>query len=97
INSEGVCILLQGQKEGDLDLYALDFRSEGSSFKERTLVPLADTIESYVLTTGNPWAGTREQAGVNFQSQLLLDAQFSTACMLPLSGHKGVVGTLTLV
>jgi formate hydrogenlyase transcriptional activator len=97
VDSEGVCILLQGQQEGDLDLYALDFRSEGSSFKERTLVPLADTIESYVLTTGNPWAGTREQACVNFQSQLLRDAQFSTACMLPLSGHKGVVGTLTLV
>src|SRR6185295_9542441 len=36
VDSDGVCILLQRQKEGDLDLYAVDFPSEGSSFSERT-------------------------------------------------------------
>ncbi|MCM3870703.1 MAG: sigma 54-interacting transcriptional regulator, partial [Pyrinomonadaceae bacterium] len=97
IDSDGVCILLPRQKEGELDLYSLDFRSEGSSFQERTVIPLAGTIASYVLRTGKPWAGTREQACGNFQSQLLLKEQFSTACMLPLSGRNGVVGTLALV
>ncbi|MCM3871710.1 MAG: hypothetical protein ND895_13590, partial [Pyrinomonadaceae bacterium] len=29
IDSDGVCILLPRQKEGELDLYSLDFRSEG--------------------------------------------------------------------
>jgi formate hydrogenlyase transcriptional activator len=92
-----VCILLQRQKEGDLDLYALDFWSEGSSFNERTLVPLAGTIASYVLTTGKPWAGTREQACANFQNDPLLQEQFNTGCMLPLSGRNRIVGTLALV
>jgi formate hydrogenlyase transcriptional activator len=92
-----VCIFLQRQKEGDLDLYALDFWPEGSSFNERTLVPLAGTIASYVLTTGKPWAGTREQACENFQNDLLLKEQFSTGCMLPLSGRNRIVGTLALV
>ena len=91
---DGVCILLQPQKEGD---YALDFRLEGNSFKERSLVPVAGTIESHVLTTGEPWAGTPEQARANFKDEPLLKEQFSTGCMLPLPGRKRVVGTLSLV
>jgi len=97
IDSDGVCILLQGQKGGDFDLYALDFGSEGSSFRERVAIPVAGTIASYVLTTRKPWAGSREQVSANFQSEPLLKEQFSTACMLPLSGRGRVVGTLTLV
>src|SRR6476661_4886012 len=57
--SDGVCILLQRQKEADLDLYAVDFQSEASSFSERTAGPIAGTIASYVLTTRHLWAGTR--------------------------------------
>ena len=97
IDSDGVGIFLQRQKEGELDLYSLDFRSEGNSFQERTVIPLAGTIASYVLRTGKYWAGTREQACANFQSELLLKEQFSTGCMLPLSGRSRVVGTLALV
>jgi formate hydrogenlyase transcriptional activator len=97
LDSDGVCILLKRQKEDELDLYALDFRSEGSSFKQRTVMPLAGTVASHVLRTGEPWAGTRDQACANFQSQILLKEQFSTACMLPLSGPGGLVGTLGLV
>ena len=97
LDSDGVCILLKRQKEGELDLYALDFRSKGSSFNERTVMPLAGTMASYVLSTGKPWAGTREQACAIFPNDLLLKEQFSTGCMLPLSGCNRVVGTLTLV
>src|SRR6185369_11720018 len=79
------------------DLYALDFRSEGSNFSERTAIPVASPIANHVLTTRKPWAGSREQAFANFQSDPLLKEQFSTACMLPLSGRERVVGTLTLV
>ena len=96
IDSDGVCILLQRQEEGDLDFYAVDFRSAGSGFSERTVVPVVGTIANYVLTTRHLWAGTREQASENFQSEPLLKEQFSTGCMLPLSGRKGVLGTLTL-
>jgi len=97
IDSDGVCILLQTQKEGDLDLYALDFRSEASSFSERTLIPVVGTIANHVLATRQLWAGTREQALENFQSEPLLKEQFSSACVLPLSGRNRVVGTLSLV
>ncbi|MDP9179975.1 MAG: sigma 54-interacting transcriptional regulator, partial [Gemmatimonadota bacterium] len=97
LDSDGVCILLKRQKEGELDLYALDFRSKGSSFNERTVMPLAGTMASYVLSTGKPWAGTREQACAIFPNDLLLKEQFSTGCMLPLSGRDRVVGTLALV
>jgi formate hydrogenlyase transcriptional activator len=97
LDSDGVCILLKRQKEGELDLYALDFRSNGSSFNERTEMPLAGTMSSYVLSTDKPWAGTREQACAIFPNDLLLKEQFSTGCMLPLSGCNWVVGTLTLV
>ena len=96
-DSDGVCILLQRQKEADLDLYAVNFQSEGSSFSERTADPIAGTIASYVLTTRHLWAGTREQASEDFQREPLLKEQFSTGCMLPLSGHNRVLGTLTLV
>ena len=96
-DSDGVCILLQRQKERALDLYALDFRSEGSDFSKRTVILVAETIANYVLTTGKLWAGTREQAGANFQSEPLLKEQFSTGCMLPLSGRNRVVGTLAFV
>src|SRR6185436_11643732 len=41
LDADGVCILLQRQKEGELECYALDFRSEGSSLNERTVMPLA--------------------------------------------------------
>jgi transcriptional regulator with GAF, ATPase, and Fis domain len=94
IDSDGVCILLQRQKEGDLDLYAVDFPSEGSSFSERTVIPVVGTIANYVLTTRHLWAGTREQASENFQSEPLLKEQFSTGCMLPLSGRNRCLGTL---
>jgi formate hydrogenlyase transcriptional activator len=97
IGSDGVCILLQRQKESELDRYALDFRSEGSSFSERTVIPAVGTIANYVLTTRQLWAGTREQASENFQSEPLLKEQFSTGCMLPLCGRNRVLGTLTLV
>ena len=97
LDSDGVCILLRTQKEGELDLYALDFRWKGSSFNERTVMPLAGTMASYVLSTGKPWVGTREQACATFPNDLLLKEQFSTGCMLPLSGCNRVVGTLTLV
>ncbi|HEX2522869.1 MAG TPA: sigma 54-interacting transcriptional regulator, partial [Terriglobia bacterium] len=97
LDSEGVCFLLKSQKEGELDLYALDFQSKGSRFNERTVMPLAGTMASYVLSTGKPWAGTREQACAIFPNDLLLEDQFSTGCMLPLSGCNRVVGTLTLV
>ena len=97
LDSDGVCILLQRQKEGELDFHALDFRSKGSSFIERTVMPLAGTMASYVLSTGKPWAGTREQACAIFPNDLLLKEQFSTGCMLPVSGCHRVVGTLTLV
>ena len=96
-DADGVCILLQRPKERDFDLYALDFRSEGSNFSERTAIPVASPIANHVLTTRKPWAGSREQAFANFQSDPLLKEQFSTACMLPLSGRERVVGTLTLV
>jgi formate hydrogenlyase transcriptional activator len=97
IDSDGVRLLLQRQNERDLDLYAIDFRSEGSSFSESTAIHVIGTIANYVLTTRQLWAGTREQASENFQSEPLLKEQFSTGCMLPLSGRNRVLGTLTLV
>lgn len=97
LDSDGVCILLKTQKEGELDLYALDFRSKGSCLNERTLIPLAGTMASYVLSKGQPWAGTSEQACAIFPNDLLLKDHFSTRCMLPLSGCNRVVGSLTLV
>jgi formate hydrogenlyase transcriptional activator len=97
IDSDGVRLLLQRQKERDLDLYAIDFRSEGSSFSEGTVIPVVGTIANYVLTTRQLWAGTREQASENFQSEPLLKERFSTGCMLPLSGRNRVLGTLSLV
>ena len=97
LDSDGVCILLKRQKEDELDLYALDFRSKGSSFNERTLMPLGGTMASYVLSTVKPWVGTREQACAIFPNDTLLKEQFSAGCMLPLSGRGRVVGTLTLV
>jgi formate hydrogenlyase transcriptional activator len=96
IDSDGVCLLLR-QKERDLELYAADFRSEGDSFSERTVIPVVGTIANYVLTTGQLWAGTREQASEKFQSEPLLKGQFSTGCMLPLLGRNRVLGTLSLV
>jgi formate hydrogenlyase transcriptional activator len=96
-DSDSVCILLQRRKEAELDLYALDSKSDGTNFKERTVVPVAGTIANYVLTTRHLWAGTREQASENFQSDPLLKEQFSTGCMLPLSGRNRVLGTLTLL
>ena len=97
IDSDGVCILLQTQKEGDPDLYALDFRSEASSFSERTLIPIVGTIANHVLATRQLWAGTREQASADFPGEPLLEKQFSTACMLPLLGRSRVIGALSLM
>jgi len=96
-DSDGVCLLLANTKPREFDVYALEFKSEASSFKQRTVLPLVGTIANDVLSTGKPWAGTREQACATFQSQLLLNEQFGTASMLPLSGRNGVVGTLGLV
>ena len=95
--SDAVSILLQTKKEGDLDLYALDFRSEGSSFSERTEIPVVGSIANYVMTTRQPWVGTCEEASQSFHSEPLLGEQFSTGCMLPLSGRSRVFGTLSLV
>ena len=95
--SDGVCILLRTQREGDLNLYALDFQSEGTSFSERTVIPDVGTLANHVLTTRRLWAGTREQASENFRHEPLLKEQFSTGCMLPLSGRNQVVGALSLV
>ena len=97
IDSDGVCILLKSPKAGELDVYARDFPPESGSFVEGTPVDLAGTIASHVLRTGQPWAGTREQACAIFPSQVLLAEQFSVGCMLPLSGRDRVVGTLGLV
>src|SRR4029453_14705365 len=97
LDSDGVCFFLKKKKEGELDLYALDFRSKGSSFNERTVRPPTGTMASHVLSTGKPWAGTREQACAIFPNDLLLKEQFCTGCMLPLTGCNRVVGTLTLV
>ena len=44
IDSDGVCLLLQRQKEGDFDLYSVDFRLEGSSFSERIVIPVVGSI-----------------------------------------------------
>jgi formate hydrogenlyase transcriptional activator len=96
-DSDGVCLLLANTQSSELDAYALDFKSETSSFNQRTVLPLAGTIADYVLSTGKPWAGTRQQACATFQSQLLLNEQFGAGCMLPLSGRNGVMGTLGLV
>jgi formate hydrogenlyase transcriptional activator len=96
-DSDGVCILLQRQEERALDLYALDLRSEESSFSESTVIPVAGTIANYVLRAGKPWVGTREQACAIFPNDLLMNEQFSTGCMLPLLGGNRVVGMLTLV
>jgi len=95
-DSDGVCILLQRQQEGELDLYSLDFRSAVSN-QQGTVVPFDGTIASYVVRTGKFWSGTREQASKSFQSDLLLKEQFSTGCMVPLSGLNRVVGTLALI
>jgi len=94
--ADGVCIFLKSQKEDELDVYALDYRSEASGFKRTTAIPLAGTIASNVLRTGKPWTGTREQARANFQDEFLLDKRFHTGCMLPLAGYKRVVGALGL-
>ena len=80
LDSDGICILLKNQN-GELDLYSRDFRSKGSSLKERAVRPLAGSIASYVLSSGKLWAGTREQACANFKSEPLLREQFSTGCM----------------
>jgi formate hydrogenlyase transcriptional activator len=93
-DSDRACLLLEN--EGQLDLYALDFASEVSSFSRRTVIPNSATTGKSVLRMAKPWAGTREQACANFQTQLLLKEQFATACMAPLSGHSRVVGTLGL-
>jgi formate hydrogenlyase transcriptional activator len=97
IDSDRVCIFLKSANGGELEVYALDFTSEGGSFKEGTTVPLAGTITSQVFQTGKPWAGTREQARAVFPRQLLFADRFNTGCILPLSGRNRVVGTLGMV
>ena len=96
-NSDGVSILLQPQTEGDLDLYAVDFQSQGSGFRERTVITETATLANHVRTTRQTWAGTRDQAFENFHSEPLLKEQFSTGCVLPLCGRNRVFGTLSLV
>jgi hypothetical protein len=77
-DSDSVCLLLGNTREGELDFYSLDFSSEASSFNKRTVIAPPATIGKYLLRPGKPWAGTREQAGANFQTQLLLKEQFAT-------------------
>jgi formate hydrogenlyase transcriptional activator len=96
IDSDRVCIFLGNPKGDELEVYTLDFPTEAGRFNEGATVPLAGTITSYVLQTGKPWAGTREQACAVFSRQLLFAERFSTGCMLPLSGRNRVVGTLGL-
>src|SRR6185369_5157739 len=76
--ADGVCIFLRSPKEDELDVYALDSRSEANGFMETTVIPVAGTIASYVLRTGKPWTGTREQACANFQNELLLNDRCNT-------------------
>ena len=97
IGSGRVCIFLERPNGDELEVYALDFRSEAGSFKEGTTVPLAGTITGHVFQTGKPWSGTREQACAAFPRQLLFSERFSNGCVLPLSGRNRVVGTLGLV
>ena len=96
VDCDGMSVILQSQREGDLDQFALDFRSQNNNFSQRAAILAAGTIANYVMTTGKPWAGTREQACATFQSEPLLTEQFSTGCMLPLQGGDRVIGTLTL-
>ena len=95
--ADNVAIFLRSQKEDELDFYTLDFGSERPSLNGVRVIQLAGTIAGDVLTTGKPWAGSREEAGANFENELLLNDRFKTGCMLPLTGHNGIVGTLGLV
>jgi formate hydrogenlyase transcriptional activator len=97
VDCDGVFIALQTQAEGDLDFYSLASQSNQKPCTVRTLVPLGGTIASSVLTTGEPWIGTREQVCSRFDREPLLNEQFNTGCMLPLAGRTRVVGTLALV
>jgi hypothetical protein len=54
IPSDRVCILLERPNGGELEVYALDSRSEAGSFKEGTPVPLAGTITGHVFQTVSP-------------------------------------------
>ena len=96
IDCDGVSVLLQTQKEGNVDLYAIDFKAEGNSFSERTVMHDVGTLTNHVLMTRQLWVGSREEAAQNFQNEPLLKEQFSTGCMLPLAGRTRVVGTLFL-
>ncbi len=82
LDSDGVCILLKRPKEDGLVLYGLDFQSKGNTFNERTVMPLAGTMASSVLSTSKPWAGTREQACAIFPNDPLLTEQFISSDLL---------------
>jgi len=96
VDSDRICLLLRRQK-CDFDLYSFDFSSEGSRFGEETVSNFAGTIAKHVLTAHKLWAGTREQVSADFPSEPILKKQFSTACMLPLSGRSRVIGVLSLM
>ena len=96
IDCDGMCVLLQSQREGDPHQFALDFRSENNNFSQRTAILAAGTISNYVVTTGKPWVGTREEARSTFQSEPFLTEQFSRGCMLPLHAGDRVMGALSL-
>jgi len=96
VDSDHICLHLRRQK-CDFDLYSFDFSSEGSRFGEETVSNFAGTIAKHVLTAHKLWAGTREQVSADFPSEPILKKQFSTACMLPLSGRSRVIGVLSLM
>src|SRR6185369_6921718 len=75
----------------------MDFGMDGNGSNQRVVVPAGGTIANFVLTTGKPWAGTREQVSANFQNEPLLRGQFNSGCMLPLPGRNGILGTLALL
>jgi len=96
VDSDRICLLLRRQK-CDFDLYSFDFSSEGSRFGEETVSNFAGTIAKHVLTAHKLWAGTRERVSADFPSEPILKKQFSTACVLPLSGRSRVIGVLSLM
>ena len=96
VDSDRICLHLRRQN-CDFDLYSFDFSSEGSRFGEETVSNFAGTIAKHVLTAHKLWAGTREQVSADFPSEPILKKQFSTACVLPLSGRSRVIGVLSLM
>ena len=96
VSCDGVCIYLESPEEKELQVYALDFPGD-ADFQEGTTILVSETIAGYVVQSARPWSGSREEACAHFPSQLMLAPGFATGCMLPIPGHRRIVGTLGLV